>query len=58
MSEAQKTIGLWQTELQLGIISEEDKASLVGWLTYLKQLQAVDTNLAPNLNLPIPPQKN
>ncbi|MBN4751989.1 tail fiber assembly protein, partial [Escherichia coli] len=32
--EAHATISLWQTELQLGIISDEDKASLILWLTY------------------------
>ncbi|WP_146637750.1 tail fiber assembly protein, partial [Salmonella enterica] len=32
LSEAQATISLWQTELQLGIISDEDKASLIAWM--------------------------
>ncbi|ENG4165718.1 tail fiber assembly protein [Escherichia coli] len=58
LTNAQSTISLWQTELQLGIINEDDKASLVKWLAYIKQLQAVDTSAAPNLNLPIHPEKN
>lgn len=35
--KAQATISLWQTELQLGIISDKDKASLMLWLTYIKE---------------------
>ncbi|EJA5727947.1 tail fiber assembly protein [Salmonella enterica] len=58
LAEAQGTISIWQTELQLGVINEDDKASLVKWLAYIKLLQAVDTSTAPNLNLPIPPEKN
>ncbi|HBL9019006.1 TPA: tail fiber assembly protein [Enterobacter hormaechei] len=58
LAEAQSTISIWQTELQLGVISEGDKASLVQWLAYIKLLKAVDTSIAPNLNLPIPPEKN
>ncbi|MDT3543154.1 tail fiber assembly protein [Cronobacter sakazakii] len=58
LAEAQGTISIWQTELQLGVINEDDKASLVKWLAYIKLLQAVDTSTAPNINLPIPPEKN
>lgn len=58
LTEAQGTISIWQTELQLGVINEDDKASLVKWLAYIKLLQAVDTSTAPNLKLPIPPEKN
>jgi hypothetical protein len=58
LADAQSTISLWQTELQLSIISEDDKASLVHWLAYIKQLQAVDTSTAPNLTLPTPPEKS
>lgn len=56
--QAQTTISLWQTELQLGILSEDDKASLVRWLDYIKQIQAIDTSTAPDINLPVPPEKN
>lgn len=47
--EAQATISLWQTELQLGIISDEDKASLIAWMNYIKAVQAVDTSKAPDI---------
>lgn len=53
--EAQETISFWQTELQLGIISEEDKASLIAWINYIKALQALDTSKAPDINWPLKP---
>ncbi|EJL8667533.1 tail fiber assembly protein [Salmonella enterica] len=53
--EAQATISLWQTELQLGIISDKDKASLIEWLAYIKRLQAVNASTAPDINWPVPP---
>lgn len=55
LAEAQTTISLWQTELQLGIISDKDKASLILWLTYIKELQAVVPDAAPNIKWPTPP---
>ncbi|HCP1227771.1 TPA: tail fiber assembly protein [Escherichia coli] len=54
--EAQATISLWQTELQLGIISDEDKASLIAWMNYIKAVQAVDTSKAPDINWPDKPE--
>lgn len=54
--EAQATISLWQTELQLGIISDEDKASLIAWMNYIKAVQAVDTSTAPDINWPEKPE--
>ncbi|ELP0826989.1 tail fiber assembly protein [Escherichia coli] len=53
--EAQAMISLWQTELQLGIISDKDKASLILWLTYIKELQAVVPDAAPGIKWPTPP---
>ncbi|HCP9909500.1 TPA: tail fiber assembly protein [Escherichia coli] len=53
--EAQAAISLWQTELQLGIISDKDKASLILWLTYIKELQAVVPDAAPGIKWPTPP---
>ncbi|EMJ7958402.1 tail fiber assembly protein [Enterobacter chengduensis] len=54
--KAQATISLWQTELQLGIISDEDKASLIAWMNYIKAVQAVDTSAAPDINWPEKPE--
>ncbi|HIF4665126.1 TPA: tail fiber assembly protein [Citrobacter koseri] len=53
--EAKAAISLWQTELQLDIISDKDKASLIEWLAYIKRLQAVDTSAAPGIIWPEPP---
>lgn len=53
--EAQETISFWQTGLQLGIISDEDKASLIVWMKYIKALQALDTSKAPDINWPLKP---
>ena len=54
--EGKATIGLWQTELQLGIISDEDKASLIAWVNYIKAVQAVDTSTAPGITWPEKPE--
>ncbi|OON40759.1 phage tail protein [Izhakiella australiensis] len=56
LAEAQTTISLWQTELQLGIISDEDKASLIAWMKYIKAVQAVDTSKAPDISWPDKPE--
>ncbi|MCW6567862.1 tail fiber assembly protein [Yersinia ruckeri] len=55
LAEAQAAISLWQTELQLGILSDKDKASLILGLTYIKELQAVAPDTAPNIKWPTPP---
>lgn len=56
LSEAQATISLWQTELQLGIISDEDKTSLIAWMNYIKAVQAVDTSKAQDITWPDKPK--
>ncbi|MFV9297186.1 tail fiber assembly protein [Citrobacter amalonaticus] len=56
LSEAQATISFWQTELQLGIISDEDKTSLIAWMNYIKAVQAVDTSKAPDITWPDKPE--
>ncbi|EHA0400808.1 tail fiber assembly protein [Salmonella enterica] len=56
LAEAQSTISLWQTELQLGIISDDDKASLISWMKYIQALNAVDTSTAPDIEWPVKPE--
>lgn len=56
LAEVQTTISLWQTELQLGIISDEDKASLIAWMKYIKAVQVVDTSKAPDITWPDKPE--
>jgi len=58
LDEARSTISLWQTELQLGIISDDDKASLIAWMNYIKAVQAVDTSKAPDITWPEQPGSN
>lgn len=53
LAEAQSAISLWQTELQLGIISDNDKASLIAWMKYIQALNAVDTSTAPDIEWPV-----
>lgn len=54
--EAQSAISLWQTELQLGIISDEDKASLIKWMKYIQALKTVDASTAPDIEWPVKPE--
>ncbi|ENG7136606.1 tail fiber assembly protein [Klebsiella variicola] len=56
LAEAQSTISLWQTELQLGIISDDDKARLIAWMKYIQALNAVDTSTAPDIEWPLKPE--
>lgn len=56
LAEAQSTISLWQTELQLDIISDEDKVKLIAWMKYIQVLQKVDTATAQDISWPEPPK--
>lgn len=55
ISFAKEHIRLWQTQLQLGMISDADKAKLIEWMHYITALQAVDTSTAPDINWPQQP---
>ncbi|MFK3911382.1 tail fiber assembly protein [Enterobacter cancerogenus] len=41
LSAANEAIADWRTELQLDVISEDDKANLVKWMAYIKALKAL-----------------
>lgn len=56
IAEAREKISLWQTELQLGIISDDDKASLITWMKYIQALNSVDTSNAPDIEWPVKPE--
>ena len=56
LATAKGVISLWQTELQLGIISDKDKASLIAWMKYIQIVQDVDTTLAPDIKWPELPE--
>ncbi|OVZ94849.1 hypothetical protein CBW58_01895 [Yersinia frederiksenii] len=55
LTEANTFTGPWQTQLLLGIISDTDKASLIIWMKYYQQVQAVDTSKAPAITWPTKP---
>ena len=56
LNRAKNSISLWQTELQLGIISDDDKTQLITWMRYIQALQKVDTGTAPDIAWPEQPQ--
>ncbi|WP_276642154.1 tail fiber assembly protein [Siccibacter turicensis] len=55
MTNAKSIISEWQSELQLGVIDEKDRASLTSWLAYIKEVKSVDTSAAPEIVWPMPP---
>lgn len=56
ITEANQKTQLWQTQLMLGIITDEDKASLTAWMLYVQKVQAVDTSTAPDIIWPEKPE--
>ncbi|HFK5463615.1 TPA: tail fiber assembly protein [Morganella morganii] len=56
IAEAGDKTQLWQTQLMLGIITDEDKASLTAWMLYVQKVQAVDTSTAPDIIWPEKPE--
>ena len=42
LSVANSTIADWRTELQLEVITDDDRASLIKWMAYIKDLKAMD----------------
>lgn len=55
IAEASQKTQLWQTQLMLGIITDEDKASLKEWMLYVQEVQAVDSSLGAGIVWPTPP---
>lgn len=55
IAEASQKTQMWQTQLLLGVITEEDKASLKGWMLYVQHVQAVDVSTAPDITWPVNP---
>lgn len=56
LTEARAAISLWQTELQLGIIGEEDKPRLIAWVQYIRELQDVEPSSVPDIQWPVRPE--
>ncbi len=55
IKEANEKTQAWQTQLLLGIISDEDKNSLITWMKYVQAVQAVDPQTAPSITWPVKP---
>lgn len=55
ISEVNNITQAWQTQLMLGIINDSDKAKLIEWMQYIQHVQAIDTNIAPDINWPVKP---
>ena len=55
LAEANTNTQPWQTQLLLGIISEEDKISLTNWMMYYKKVQEIDASVAPDISWPDKP---
>lgn len=56
LDEANAITADWRTELALGIISDSDKETLIGWMKYIRAVKTVDTNTAPNVVFPPKPE--
>jgi len=48
LKEAGDVTSDWRTELQLGIISDEDKEILIEWMAYIKALKALNLSSISN----------
>lgn len=56
IAEAEKTMAGWVLDLQLGDITDDDLAKLKLWRAYVKKLDALDLDAAPDIEWPPRPQ--
>lgn len=56
ISEANTITQAWQTQLRLEMITDTDKVSLVAWMKYIQDVQAVNVEEAPAITWPPKPQ--
>lgn len=56
IAQAEKTMSGWILDLHLGLISEEDKQKLIAWRLYVKELDALELDAAPDIEWPPRPQ--
>lgn len=56
VAAATNKISLWQTKLQLAVITDDEKAELLIWLKYIDDVKAVDVSTAPDIDWPEPPE--
>ncbi|BBV66697.1 TPA: tail fiber assembly protein [Kluyvera ascorbata] len=55
IAQAEKTMSGWILDLHLGLISEEDKQKLIAWRLYVKELDALELDAAPDIEWPPKP---
>ncbi|MFS7219884.1 tail fiber assembly protein [Rahnella inusitata] len=55
LAEANSITVDWRTELALGIITDEDKVTLIEWMNYIKAVKAVDISTARSVVWPEKP---
>lgn len=55
IAEAGNRTQVWQTQLMLGMITDNDKTALKAWMQYIQALQSVDTSAAPDVLWPVTP---
>ncbi|WP_281549135.1 tail fiber assembly protein [Kluyvera cryocrescens] len=55
-AEAEETMSGWVLDLTLGLISDEDKQKLIAWRLYVKALDALVLDVAPEIEWPPRPE--
>lgn len=56
IQEANSIMSGWVLDLNLGLISDEDKQKLIAWRLYVKSLDALDLEAAPDIEWPPKPE--
>lgn len=57
LTELSNITQIWQTQLSLKIINDNDKSKLKEWMQYAQKIQAIDASKAPDIVWPKPPEK-
>lgn len=55
-AEAEEIMSGWVLDLTLGLISDEDKEKLIAWRLYVKALDALVLEAAPDIEWPAKPE--
>ena len=54
-ADAEEIMSGWILDLNLGLISDEDKQKLIAWRLYVKALEALELDAAPDIEWPAKP---
>ena len=57
LAQANEITADWRTELELGMIDDDDKVKLTAWMKYIKAVKAVVISTAPDVNWPVRPEE-